>query len=158
MHRLKISPPKVSITFQGEPRFLRWPSLLKLNITSQGGRMTKVIHGWTVTTQSPRGRRMTKVAYKQMVTILSYLWVDAWPKSPMGGRSLHQVTQEQMYEQSRLWVDGHYTKSPMGGRITKSPLWVDGHYTKSFIDGRMTSCLQVDGHHTKSPTSRQPKR
>ena len=40
-HQLKISPSTVSITFQGEPHFLRLPSLLKLKITSQGGRMTQ---------------------------------------------------------------------------------------------------------------------
>ena len=56
-----------NITSQGEPHFSRWLSLLKLNITSQGGHMTKVTYGWTV-------------------TILSYLQVDAWPKLLTGGR------------------------------------------------------------------------
>ena len=36
-------------------------------------------------------------------------------------------------------MDGHYTKLPMGGRITKSRLWVDGHHTKSLTGGRMTT-------------------
>ena len=32
------------------------------------------------------GRRMAKVAYGWTVTTLSHLRVDAWPKSPTGGR------------------------------------------------------------------------
>ena len=31
---------------------------------------------------------MAKVAYRWTVTTLSYLQVDAWPKSPMSGRPL----------------------------------------------------------------------
>ena len=54
-----------------------------------------------------------------MVTILSYLRVDAWPKSPMGGRPLHQVTYGETHGQSRLRVNGHYTKLPTGRRVAK---------------------------------------
>ena len=44
-----------------------------------------------------------------------------------------------MCGQRHLWVDGYYTKLPMGGHITKSPLGVDGHYTESLTNGRMTT-------------------
>ena len=55
-----------------------------------GGRVTKSPLGVDGHyTKSPTGRRMTKVAYGWTVTILSYLQVDAWPKTPMGGRSLY---------------------------------------------------------------------
>ena len=37
----------------------------------------------------PTGKCVAKVAYGWMVTTLSHLQVDAWPKSLTGGRSLY---------------------------------------------------------------------
>ena len=56
------------------------------------------------------GRHMTKVAYGWTVTILSYLQVDAWPKSPTVDG----------YYTKYLWVDdGYYTKLPTGRCVAK---------------------------------------
>ena len=50
-------------------------------------------------TKLPTGRRMAIVTYEWTTTTLSYLRVDAWPKSPT--------------------VNGHYTKLPMGRSVAK---------------------------------------
>ena len=86
--------------------------------------------------KSPTGRRKTKVAYGWTITTLGHLRVDAWPKSPMGGRSLYWVTYGWMHNQ----------KSPRSLHYV-AYWWTYDH-----------SCLRVDGYHTKSPISGRPKR